>query len=413
MAPVAPRKKPRANLLTSLIDITCDGEMSQGDEDSNATLVALALDGGPKSFGPIVERYKDAVFGVALSRIRNFHDAEDLTHSTFVEAFSGLPRLRDPDRLGAWLRTITIHRCINFLKRRQLTVDIDGINELESPDESPQEEMERTELQHQVLSAIGRLSKTQRETVTLFYISEYSIAEVAAILEVPVGTVKRRLHDARERLREEMLEMVEEVLKNGAPDEALADRVFDALVAYPPGKAFDHTSTKQVVAQFGGVGKEGFVRSFNVPHWRSRQRAVRYVSPYFSHQYGEDGPPQDFATDLLIKGLQDKNRNVRRVAADRLLYLQRPIPLRMSHEDWIELVLPHFLTLLSHPSRHTRRMAVGKLRIWASLLGVPDDLVRKALPLAVVCRPMAQERDPEVVLRFQWFLESLLTLQES
>lgn len=89
-----------------------------GEEPSDAALVANALTNGPQAFAPIIERYKDAVFGVALSRLRNFHDAEDLTQTTFVEAFDAIARLKEPDRLGAWLRTIAIHRCINFLKGR-------------------------------------------------------------------------------------------------------------------------------------------------------------------------------------------------------------------------------------------------------------------------------------------------------
>ena len=93
-----------------------------------------------------------------------------------------------------------------------------------TPTPTPQARLEASELRQRVLDAIGRLSKTQRETVTLYYISEYSQAEVASILGVPVGTIKRRLHDARERLKEGLLDMVEEVLKDSGPDSALAAR---------------------------------------------------------------------------------------------------------------------------------------------------------------------------------------------
>ena len=69
-------------------------------EADDAALVAHALQNGPEASGPIIERYKDAVFGVALSRLRNFHDAEDLTQTTFVEALNTMERLKDPARLG-------------------------------------------------------------------------------------------------------------------------------------------------------------------------------------------------------------------------------------------------------------------------------------------------------------------------
>jgi RNA polymerase sigma factor (sigma-70 family) len=138
----------------------------------DADLVAVALQGVPGAFGQIIQRYKDAVFGVALSRSRNFHDAEDLTQETFLEAYAGLEGLREPARLGAWLRTIAIHRSINLVKRRQASVDLDAVAELPGTALSPQEEVESVDLRERVLRTIGRLGKTHRETVTLFYVRE-------------------------------------------------------------------------------------------------------------------------------------------------------------------------------------------------------------------------------------------------
>lgn len=169
--------------MPSLIDIPYEGQTVDGWDD--ATLVARVLQGEPEAFGPIIERYKDAVFGVALSRLRNFHDAEDLTQTTFVEAFGRLDRLKESGHLGPWLRTITINRCINFLKRQDRIVNFETIEEPVSEKPSPEIDLEKTELREQVMEAVGRLSKTQRETVTLYYISEYSLTEVATIQAVP------------------------------------------------------------------------------------------------------------------------------------------------------------------------------------------------------------------------------------
>ncbi|MDA0746212.1 MAG: RNA polymerase sigma factor [bacterium] len=219
--------------MSSLLDLPDEQQKTRINTQDDATLVALVIQNGPEAFGAIVTRYQNAVFGVALSRLRNFHDAEDLTQTTFVEAFNRLDRLKDATNLGPWLRTIAINRCINFLKRRNRIVDFETIEEPVSETPSPQAELEKAELRREVLDAIGRLSKAQRETVTLYYIGEYTLAEVAAIQEVPLGTVKRRLHEARIQLKKDMFEMVEEVLKNNAPDEALANRVFQLLCSYP------------------------------------------------------------------------------------------------------------------------------------------------------------------------------------
>ena len=75
----------------------------------------LAIGGNPEAFGAIITRYQASVFGVALARLRHFHDAQDIAQNAFVEAFESLERLIDPDRLGTWLSTITIHRCIDHI----------------------------------------------------------------------------------------------------------------------------------------------------------------------------------------------------------------------------------------------------------------------------------------------------------
>lgn len=79
-------------------------------------LVARALADGAEAFRPIVARYQHAVFAVALSRLRDFHDAEDVAQQVFIEAFQRLGSLKDPARLGAWLRSMTVNRCIDLLR---------------------------------------------------------------------------------------------------------------------------------------------------------------------------------------------------------------------------------------------------------------------------------------------------------
>src|SRR5436190_11430156 len=83
-------------------------------------LVENALRDGPRAFAAIVERYQDAVFGIALARLRNFHDAQDIAQSVFIESFQRLSTLREPAKLGAWLRTMTIARSVDLLRRRSI-----------------------------------------------------------------------------------------------------------------------------------------------------------------------------------------------------------------------------------------------------------------------------------------------------
>lgn len=395
----------KANLLNSLIDIPYEGQNTDVQTQDDATLVALAITEGPRAFGAIVERYQDAVFGIALSRLRNFHDAEDLTQTTFVEAFDRLDRLKEPEGLGPWLRTIAINRCINYLKRRERQVDFDAIDEPVSDKPSPEVDVEQAELREQVMVAVGRLSKTQRETVTLFYIGDYSLAAVASIQGVPLGTIKRRLHEARKRLKEDMMDMVEDVLKDNAPDENMADRVFNLLCAYPSGSRFFNKPTIEALKEIGEAGKEGFDRIFDLPHSRSRATAVHYLGSAFKE---EDGPLRDMAIDYLKKALDDSNRGVRSKAVVALLFGG----IKISADEYTHDIMPLVIRLLSDSSKRTRRAVLFSITWWAHKFSESKSHICEALPLDQICRAMVQEKDPENIRRFQLLIDRLLDAQE-
>src|SRR4030042_4241240 len=100
----------------------CEQQDNRPVMKSDAELHADAMNGGPEAFVPIIERYQDAVFGVALARTGNFHDAQEIAQEAFIEAFTRLANLKDPSRLGAWLRSVTIHKAIDRIRRRRREV---------------------------------------------------------------------------------------------------------------------------------------------------------------------------------------------------------------------------------------------------------------------------------------------------
>lgn len=357
--------------------------LQTASQTDNTTLVNRALSGGIQAFGPIIERYKDAVFGVALSRLHNFHDAEDMTQSAFVEAFERLPDLKDPNRLGAWLRSITIHRCINHLKREARSVTIDAIPEPESP-LNPQRDLEQTELREKVLNAIGNLSKTQRETVTLYYISGYSQQEVAQIQDVPIGTIKRRLHEARNKLQEDMIHMVEDVLKEGAPDKNFTEKVFALLNAYPNRKNLWVDKIEREIKKIGPSGFSGFQKAYQQPHWQTRRAVVSYIH--------DDLPTEDVIV-LLKQALKDPNKKVRKHTIDELM------DLNVSEKRKREEFFPLIQMLMFDRSKMIRRHFTS---VWP---------VRKYLSCfspEKVALAFEQETDPKLKNGFQRLLLAVL-----
>lgn len=359
----------------------------------DAALVEEALASGPEAFTPIIERYKDAVFGVALARLRNFHDAEDTTQQAFIEAYERLDRLKDPSRLGAWLRSIAIHRSLNHLRGRGRFVNIEDIEESAEDGLTPQVELERHELRERVMAAIGRLSKVQRETVTLFYISGYALQEIAAIQEVPVGTIKYRLHEARNRLKKELMDMVEEVLKDGAPRKDFAARVFELLCAYPnrTGGRLWRRATMDELAEIGPPGLDGFTRALDLPHWRTRRAAVHYLG--WARAYKKEALPAETAVDLLKKALSDSNRRVRAQAVLTLLTLN--FPDERKRRELVPLLVP----LLTDRSRKVRFLVAGRL-------SAPD--CAADVPMDEAIRVLKNERDPAVHHRLELLLLEIL-----
>ena len=218
-----------------------------------------------------------------------------------------------------------------------------------SEEPTPESRAERRELREQVLAAVGRLSGALRETTTLFYINGYSVDHVAAMQAVPVGTVKRRLHDARKKLQGEMIEMVEDTLKSESPREDVAAEVYEILKRYdrPPVPEEKWAEISRRLREIGTDGIEGFIQALETPHSPTRRFAVEMLSD------GLGG--QEMTEQLLIRATGDTNRRVRRSALGALFGIAYRDEAR--RED----LMPHVLPALRDPSMRTRRLFAGYL----------------------------------------------------
>ena len=191
-------------------------------------LVQRAREGDLEAFGLLVERFQDAVYGTAYALLGDFHDAQDVAQEAFIRAWCRLAELRDPDRFAGWLYRIARNCCVDFLRRaagEPAPLEKVDTAAVAPAHVNPSAQLEAAEMREGVLAAIRSLSEPNRLATTLYYINGYSIEDVAGFLEVPVGTVKRRLHDSRNRLRERMVAMVEDELKGARPGPEFRERV--------------------------------------------------------------------------------------------------------------------------------------------------------------------------------------------
>ena len=184
--------------------------------------VLRAQAGDHTAYTALVAAYRQMVYGVCYRVAGNADDADDLAHEAFVEAFLKLDQLRDPDRFGPWLRMLALNICRMWLRGRKLEVE-------ELTEEIPAGRPPEHDLLHAMRRGLTRLSAPHRLALVLHYLEGLLYDEVAAFLDVPVGTVMSRLHRGRRELKRLVEEMSDEEIPM-TPDEEFTREV-DAEIA--------------------------------------------------------------------------------------------------------------------------------------------------------------------------------------
>jgi len=169
-------------------------------------LVQRAQAGDRAAYGELVERFQPTVYAVALAKIRNPAEAQELTQEVFIHAMTKLDQLRDLHCFAGWLRQITVRMAINRLTRRGPVQDAEPELFANTPAEgdTPLEELVRAEQRKELWTGLNRLKAADRATLVAFYIRGRSLKQMSREFETPIGTIKRRLHVARKRLRRQM-----------------------------------------------------------------------------------------------------------------------------------------------------------------------------------------------------------------
>ena len=144
--------------------------------------------------------YNRAMYNTALRMVQNTHDAEDLLQSTFVEVFMKLDTFRYESSIGAWIKRITVNKCINFLKSRRLSFqELTPYNERsEEPEPVPEVPYSVERINH----AITELPDGYRMVFTLYAMEGYDHEEIGDILGISEATSKSQYSRAKSKLRD-------------------------------------------------------------------------------------------------------------------------------------------------------------------------------------------------------------------
>lgn len=182
----------------------------------DADVVALAQRGQEAAFRELIRRYERPVYSLIHRMVRDAAAAEDLAQDAFIKVLNHLDKYRSAFKFSSWLFKIANNVAIDHLRRRHPDLrSIDGSPdattaeaieatsiELADGGESPLDALTARELGAAIEAAIGQLRPEYRQCILLRHVEGRSYEEIAATLDLPLGTVKTHIHRARHQLRE-------------------------------------------------------------------------------------------------------------------------------------------------------------------------------------------------------------------
>jgi RNA polymerase sigma-70 factor, ECF subfamily len=179
---------------------------STHDDDE---LILRAQRGEKEAYGLLVRTYMQPAYYSALALVGSHDEAMDLSQQAFIRAWSAIRKFEVGRRFFTWYYRILRNLCLNRLRDRAAQAApmarFDHIIDIADEDQDPARDTDRVLLRERVRSALGRLRPEEREIIVLRDFDEHSYAEIAELLECPLGTVMSRLYYARKHLKD-MLE---------------------------------------------------------------------------------------------------------------------------------------------------------------------------------------------------------------
>ncbi|SDE55620.1 RNA polymerase sigma factor, sigma-70 family [Paenibacillus sp. UNCCL117] len=162
--------------------------------------------GDQEAYEHIVRHFKGMAHTVAYGKLSDRFLAEDAVQEAFVEAFANLAKLQDPEAFPGWFKTIVEHRCYRFLRRKkQVTFPLGEAVGIPADDSSVESIIETKERQETLIHSVECLPPHLKLAVQLFYLQGYSIKEISSCLGLSASVLKKRLFDARQKLKSSLL----------------------------------------------------------------------------------------------------------------------------------------------------------------------------------------------------------------
>lgn len=176
--------------------------------------IKQVLKGDRNAYADVVDIYKDKVYQLCYRMLGNKHEAEDMAQEAFIRAYVNIDSFNLNLKFSTWLYRIATNLCIDRIRKKKpdyfLDAEVSGTDGLTmystipANSKLPEDEVESMELQEMIQREISQLPEKYRSVIVLKYIEELSLNEISEILDLPLGTVKTRIHRGREVLRRQL-----------------------------------------------------------------------------------------------------------------------------------------------------------------------------------------------------------------
>ncbi|MCZ7556114.1 MAG: sigma-70 family RNA polymerase sigma factor [Bacteroidia bacterium] len=177
--------------------------------DTDDAILDRIAGGDHGAYAVLLHRYRDRVMNLCYRMLAQREDAEEAASDAFLRAFRALPRFENRARFSTWLYRITHNVCLSRLakrKREPAFLQLDDEADVVHADDDAAGSLENAELTVRIDAALSSMRPEYAEILTLFYREDQGYDEIALITNLPLGTVKNRLHRARRELQRRIFE---------------------------------------------------------------------------------------------------------------------------------------------------------------------------------------------------------------
>ena len=176
--------------------------------------IKQVLKGDQNAYADIVNLYQHKLYQICYRMLGNKQEAEDIAQEAFVRAYINLHSYDQKRKFSTWLYRIATNLCIDRIRKKKPdyyldaevagTDGLDMYSQIAADEKLPEDVVAQMELQERIQYEISRLPDKYRSVIVLKYIEELSLQEISEILDMPLGTVKTRIHRGREALRKQL-----------------------------------------------------------------------------------------------------------------------------------------------------------------------------------------------------------------